>query len=350
MPIAFRTGFFYNIVELYTRIQFYNIFVLYGHIFSAEGVDRMDTLSLRAYGKINLGLDVTGTREDGYHLVRMVMQSVAIYDRVTLTMTEKPGITLENSLRFLPAGPKNLAWRAAELLMQEFHAEKGVHIAIEKHIPVAGGMAGGSSDAAAVLFGVNRLFGLGLTRKALMERGLRLGADVPFCLLRGTVLAEGIGEVLTPLPAVPDSFILIAKPSFSVSTRDVYARLDGIMPPPGTPRAELSRYYAEKLPDIDGLCGAIRRGDYEAMLPCMGNILENVTVPLHPEIAAIRSAMREGGADAAMMSGSGPTVFGLFREKDRAGETAERLRRDRMAAQIYVTRPYRPARRRKQNA
>ena len=307
----------------------------------------MESISLRAYGKINLGLDVTGTREDGYHLVRMVMQSVGIYDRVTITMTEEPGITLENSLRFLPAGPKNLAWRAADLLMREFAVPKGVHVAIDKHIPVAGGMAGGSSDAAAVLFGVNRLFGFNLTRKELMERGLKLGADVPFCLLRGTALAEGIGEILTPLPAMPDCFILIAKPSFSVSTRDVYTRLDGIMPPSGEERG---RYFTEKLPDIDGLLGAIRAGNYEAMLPCMGNILENVTVPLHPEIAAIRGAMREGGADAAMMSGSGPTVFGLFREEEAAADTAARLRAGRMAAQIYVTRPYRPARRRKHNA
>lgn len=312
--------------------------------------DSVEEISLRAYGKINLGLDVTGVREDGYHLVRMVMQSVGIFDLVTLTMTEKPGITIENSLRFLPSGPKNLAWRSADLLMTEFHEKKGLHIMIDKHIPVAGGMAGGSSDAAAVLFGMNRLFHYGLSRKELMERGLKLGADVPFCLLRGTVLAEGIGEVLTALPPMPPCTILIAKPPFPVSTKEVYQKLDKIMPPKGTPPEQRGRYYPEKMPDIDGICAAIRAGDYDAMLSAMGNVLENVTIPLHPEIAGIRKAMMDGGADIALMSGSGPTVFGLYRNPEAAQKTREKLRAEKMAAQVYVTRPYRPGDRRKQHA
>lgn len=319
------------------------------------------SLKLRAYGKINLGLDVTGKREDGYHLVRMIMQSVGIYDRIELVPTREPGIRVENNLRFLPVGPKNLAYRAAEMLMTEAEVPHGLTIRIEKHIPVAGGMAGGSSDAAAVLFGVNRLFRLHLTREELLSRGLKLGADVPFCLLRGTALAEGIGEVLTPLPAMPACRIVIAKPQFSVSTKDVYHLLDGILPPGTAAGGERQKYLPERLPDIDGLIRAVEAGDYEAMLPCMGNILENVTVPRHPEIDEIRRILRDNGADLAMMSGSGPTVFGLFRDRKAAEHALKVLRQaenpasadgsgSRLAGQTYLTEPCHPAERREEYA
>ena len=196
-------------------------------------------MELKALGKINLGLDVLGRRENGYHDVRMVMQTVYLYDQIRMEKTKKPGIELLTNLFYLPVNENNLAYQAADLLMKEFHVKEGVKITLDKHIPVAAGMAGGSSNAAAVLFGINRMFSLGLSQKELMERGVTLGADVPYCVMRGTVLAEGIGEILTPLPACPKCHVLIAKPPISVSTKLVYEKLDS--------------HEIENHPDIDGI-------------------------------------------------------------------------------------------------
>ena len=182
----------------------------------------MRQIELKALAKINLGLDVLGRRENGYHDVRMVMQSIYLYDDVKIERKEEPGIEIETNLFFLPTGEGNIAYKAADLLIREFDIKEGVRITLKKHIPVAAGMAGGSSNAAAVLFGMNRLFGLKLSREELMERGVKLGADVPYCIMRGTVLAEGIGEELSVLPAMPKCTVLIAKPPISVSTKVVY--------------------------------------------------------------------------------------------------------------------------------
>ena len=305
------------------------------------------SMRLRAYGKINLGLDVTGIREDGYHMVRMIMQSVRIYDQVTIRRTDTPGIVLHNSVPFLPTNRKNLAYRAAEILFQEAGLEDtaGVEIFIDKFLPVAAGMAGGSTDAAAVLFGVNRLFRLGYSEKKLRELGLVLGADVPFCLMRGTVLAEGIGEVLTRLPNMPDCNILVVKPDFPVSTRQVYTDLDAIMPKEDD-HSEAAEQFRRSRGDIDGLIRAIRKNELEELLPNMGNVLEQVTVPAHPVIREIAEKMEQLGAARAMMSGSGPTVFGIFRSKEEA-ENAYRVFREEAAkekngARVYLTTPYAP--------
>ena len=186
----------------------------------------LNEMKLQAYGKINLSLDVLRKRPDGYHDVRMVMQTVKLHDNIDLYREDEPGIRLTTNLSFLPVDENNLMVKAAKLLMDEFHIESGLRMFLKKVIPVAAGMAGGSSDAAAVLFGVNRMFDLGLTRDQLMERGVKLGADIPFCLLRGTALSEGIGEKLTVLPKLPDCPILLAKPALSVSTRYVYEHLN----------------------------------------------------------------------------------------------------------------------------
>ena len=186
----------------------------------------MDKLELKALGKINLGLDVLGRRENGYHDVRMVMQTLYLYDNVTLQKKSAPGIEIDSNLFYLPNDEDNIAWKAAKLLIDEFDIKDGIRIHLDKHIPVAAGMAGGSSNAAAVLYGMNQMFRLGLSQKELMERGVKLGADVPYCIMRGTVLAEGIGEKLTPLPPMPKCQILIAKPPISVSTKMVYEKLD----------------------------------------------------------------------------------------------------------------------------
>lgn len=283
----------------------------------------MEKMELRALGKINLGLDVLGRRENGYHDVRMVMQTVYLYDLITLEKKEEPGIELTTNLSFLPVNENNLAYRAAKLLMDEFGLPGGLLIRLEKHIPVAAGMAGGSSNAAAVLYGMNRLFSLGLTEKELMERGVTLGADVPYCILRGTVLAEGIGEILTPLPPMPRCQILLAKPPVNVSTRMVYEKLDA---------CQIVNH-----PDIDGLIRGLQDQDLGKVASSMGNVLEEVTIGEYPVIDEIKRIMRESGALNAMMSGSGPTVFGIYADRAKARAAAARIREQKLAKQVYVT-------------
>lgn len=283
----------------------------------------MEKMELRALGKINLGLDVLGRRENGYHDVRMVMQTVYLYDLITLEKKEEPGIELATNLSFLPVNENNLAYRAAKLLVDEFQIREGIRITLEKHIPVAAGMAGGSSNAAAVLYGMNRLFSLGLTEEQLMERGVTLGADVPYCILRGTVLAEGIGEILTPLPPLPRCYILLAKPPVNVSTKMVYEKLDSCQIPAH--------------PDIDGLVDGLKNQDLEKVASSMGNVLEEVTIEEYPVIDKIKQVMKENGALNAMMSGSGPTVFGIYRERAKARAAAARIREQKLAKQVYVT-------------
>lgn len=288
----------------------------------------MNSIQLKAMGKINLGLDVVRRRPDGYHEVKMVMQTVNLYDKVGITVEAQPGIRITSNLSFLPTNENNIVYKAAAMLMEEYAIEKGVAISLEKHIPVAAGMAGGSTDAAAALYGMNRLFSLGLGKKKLMELGLRLGADVPYCIMRGTALSEGIGEVLTPLPAMPDCWILIAKPPVSVSTKFVYENL-----------------HLEKLhshPDIDGIVKAIKDKDLAGMCQRLENVLETVTVEKHPQINAIKQFMAEHGAISALMSGSGPTVFGIFSDERETRSASEALRETGMARQVYVVKPFNP--------
>ncbi len=262
----------------------------------------MNEITLSAYGKINLGLDVTGKRENGYHDVDMIMQSVGLSD--TLTVTKLPaasGITLETNSPFLKRPEKNLALRAAALLKEEFGIKDGLSLKLTKRIPVAAGMAGGSTDAAAALKAVNELFSLGMDWKALAEYGVRLGADIPYCLLSGTARSAGIGEILTPLPPAPDCHVLLVNPGLHISTKYVYEHLDAAANP--------------KHPDIDGIEASIKRSDYSGIAAKLGNILEAVTIKKAPVIAQIKEHMRSLGADNALMSGSGPTVFGLFSSK-----------------------------------
>ena len=285
-------------------------------------------LELKAYGKINLGLDVVRRREDGYHEVRMIMQTVRVYDAIELNRTEEEGIRLSTNLYYLPDNENNLGYRAAKLLMDEFGIRDGVEIKMKKFIPVAAGMAGGSSDAAAVLFGANKMFGLGLSKQELMERGVRLGADVPYCIMRGTALSEGIGEILTPLPPMPQCRVLIAKPAVSVSTKHVYESLN------------LPSLGAEAHPDIDAMRAAIEKKDLSGVVSQLGNVLETVTIPENPVIQTLKDRMMEMGADGSLMSGSGPTVFGLFTNQTAAQAAYEELRygsSQDLAKQVYLT-------------
>ncbi|MDD3253473.1 MAG: 4-(cytidine 5'-diphospho)-2-C-methyl-D-erythritol kinase [Lachnospiraceae bacterium] len=288
-------------------------------------------LGLKAYGKINLGLDVLRRREDGYHEVRMIMQTVGIFDRVDLIWKAEPGIQVETNLYYLPTNENNLVYKAANLLMSEFHVKEGLTIRLKKFIPVAAGMAGGSSDAAAVLFGVNKMFQLGLTTKQLMERGVKIGADVPYCILRGTALSEGIGEILTPLPPMPQCQVLIAKPAISVSTKFVYENLHA------------NDLRPDEHPDIDGIIAAIHRKDIYGVSGKLGNVLETVTVREYPIIQEIKDKLLEHGAIGSLMSGSGPTVFGLFTNPHAAQTAYEAMRfgeDSKLAKQVYLTNFY----------
>ena len=288
-------------------------------------------LSLKAYGKINLGLDVLRRREDGYHDVRMIMQTVGIFDRVDLIWKEEPGIQVETNLYYLPTNENNLVYKAAKLLMDEFQVQEGLLIRLRKFIPVAAGMAGGSSDAAAVLFGVNKMFRLGLTTEELMERGVKIGADVPYCILRGTALSEGIGEVLTSLSPVPQCQVLVAKPGINVSTKFVYENLHA------------NDLRPEQHPDIDGMIRAIKAQDLQGIAYKLGNVLETVTVKEYPVIQEIKDKMLEFGAIGSLMSGSGPTVFGLFTNPKAAQQAYEELRYGEssgLAKQVYLTNFY----------
>lgn len=285
-----------------------------------------NVIHVKALAKINLGLDVIGTREDGYHLVRMIMQTIDLFDWVTIRKSHHQGIRLETNLNFLPTDEHNIAYQAAALLKKDYVQIGGVDLRIHKCIPVAAGMAGGSTNAAAVLYGLNKLYRLGIPMRRLMEYGLQLGADVPYCLFRGTALAEGVGEQLTRLPAMPQCFIVIAKPPVSVSTKLVYGALDAL--------EDL------KHPPIDDQIDALEAHDLASLTSHMGNVLENVTIPMHPEIAQIKELMMKYGALASMMSGSGPTVFGIFSEESKAYEVKERIHHSGFAKQVYVTKPF----------
>lgn len=283
-------------------------------------------ISLKALAKINLGLDVVRRREDGYHEVRMIMQTIHLYDRLDIKRTKESGIQIQTNLSFLPVNENNLIYKAAKLLMDEFSITDGVSVKLDKRIPVAAGMAGGSTDAAAMLFGMNRLFSLGLTKRQLMERGVQIGADVPYCIMRGTALAEGIGEELSPLAPMVKCPVLIAKPSISVSTKFVYQNL----------KLDDATIH----PDIDRLIDDIRAKNLHDIAAHMGNVLETVTIPNYPVIDEIKKHMLSHGAVGAMMSGSGPTVFGLFDDEATAKKAYKAMRSSHLARQVYLTSVY----------
>jgi 4-diphosphocytidyl-2-C-methyl-D-erythritol kinase len=283
----------------------------------------MKKLTLKALGKINLGLDVTGVRPDGYHEVRMIMQTVNLYDTIVLESRDTMDVTMECNLKFLPINEENLCIRAAKLMMEKYDIKHGFHISLTKRIPVAAGMAGGSTDAAAVIYGINRMEGLGISKKELMEESVVLGADIPYCIMRGTALAEGIGEELTRLPALPKVPVLIARPPFPVSTKEVYTALDA--------KDDIVH------PDIDALIEDIKTRDIDSLCEHMGNVLEDVTIPLHPEIQTLKEMMLEDGAIGAMMSGSGPTVFGIFRDKETMMRCKNRMRDSGLTQIVYGT-------------
>ena len=272
----------------------------------------MDTVTQKGYAKINLGLDVLRKRQDGYHELRMIMQTVDIFDTVTITKTDEEGrIELTGGCTGLPLDEHNLIYKAARIMAEAYHLPGGMRIHLDKTIPMAAGMAGGSADAAATFLAINRLYELHLSKEELAKYGVKVGADVPYCIVGGTCLAEGIGEILTPLKQMDDIPVVIVKPAFDVSTGYVYGNLHA---------DELKNH-----PDIDAQIAAIEASDYKKAASLMGNVLQNVTIAAYPELDSIKEQLRSLGSFGSMMSGSGPSVFGLFEEKSKAEEAAHKM-------------------------
>ena len=308
-----------------------------------KGQGMEHTIKLEANAKINLGLDVLGVREDGYHLVKMVMQSLKLADEVTIEVTGGlkdqdtkrsnqteaqdyiNNIVIKTDSTLIPCDGSNLCFKAAKLMKAEYGIKEALTVTLQKRIPVAAGLAGGSADAAAVIIGMNELFQLGLSQKELMEQGVKIGADVPFCIMKGTALSEGIGEQLTGLKNLPKCGIILFKPKIDVSTKTVYKKLDGI---------EIKTH-----PDIDGMLAAIEGGDLKKVVGFMGNVLELVTENDYPVIRDIKNKLKDYGALGAMMSGSGPTVFGIFEDMGRAKDCYARLKSDGLEGQLILTEP-----------
>ncbi|KFN02125.1 4-(cytidine 5'-diphospho)-2-C-methyl-D-erythritol kinase [Bacillus clarus] len=259
-------------------------------------------LLVKAPAKINLSLDVLGKRQDGYHEVKMIMTTIDLADRLELTELVEDRIEIVSHNRYVPDDQRNLAYQAAKLLKEKFKVKQGVSITIEKTIPVAAGLAGGSSDAAATLRGLNKLWNLGLTIDELAELGAEIGSDVSFCVYGGTAIATGRGEKIEHIKTPPSCWVILAKPHIGVSTADVYGNL------------KLNRVTH---PDVDKMVEVINRGDYKGICNTVGNVLEDVTFAMHPEVARIKAQMKRFGADAVLMSGSGPTVFGLVHHDSR---------------------------------
>lgn len=282
----------------------------------------MEQIKLNAYAKINLGLDVIGILPNGYHEVRMIMQTIGICDELLLEKTES-GISMTTDSGELPADETNLVYKAAKLMKETYHIEEGVRIHLTKRIPIAAGMAGGSTDAAAVFKGMNELFDLKISREELMTLSVKIGADVPYCILGGTALAEGIGEKLTSLKPAPSCFLLVAKPDINVSTKYVYTHLD----------AQPIAHH----PDIDGIMEAIETGSLSGITSRLENVLEAVTVPAYPVVSDIEKRMLSLGALGSVMSGSGPTVFGIFDDEAKAKKAYETAVEEGLAKHLFLT-------------
>jgi len=291
----------------------------------------MNELTVYAYAKINLSLDILGVLPNGYHEVCMIMQSLKLHDTLVLTKNTEGRITLTCSDSTLPTDEKNLAFRAAKAFLEHFSLPAGVTITLEKTIPCAAGLAGGSSDAAAVLRGLNELFEIHAPLSELSEIGVSLGADVPYCLLLGTALSEGIGERLTVLPAAPDCCCLLVKPEAGASTAQIYHSYDALEATGAIPH-----------PDTPMLLEALKDGSLASLCAGMKNVLEPVTRQLVPEIADIETRLLELKADGVMMSGSGPTVFALFSSEENAKKVEEYFRSTAYASRTYLTSFYRP--------
>lgn len=285
-------------------------------------------ITRKAYAKINLGLDVTGRRDDGYHIVRMIMQNVDIYDTLTFEKNDLGKIRLTANKDTIPTDEHNLIYKVCALLMEKYDIKEGVDVHLEKRIPVAAGMAGGSTDGASAFYGMKELFDLPITKEEMCEMAVKLGADIPYCIMGGTMLSEGIGEVLTALPDMPDCYILVGKPDINVSTGWVYTELDS--------------KEIEFHPDIDGMCDAIGSGDLGGVCQRLSNVLEPVTKSKYDIIGKIEALMEDGGAVRSIMTGSGPTVFGIFDDEDKLKQAYDKVKESGYCPELFMSKPVNP--------
>ncbi len=287
----------------------------------------MEQITKKAYAKINLTLDVRHKREDGYHELRTVMQTVSLYDELTFQKREDQEIvlTIRGASPDVPCDRKNLVYRAVSAVMERFETCGGMDILLKKRIPSAAGMAGGSADAAAAILACNDLYELHMDERTMCETAVGIGADVPYCLFGGTVLCEGIGEIMTPLTDLPEMYFVMVKPDIAVSTAEVYEALD--------------REAASWHPDVGGMIRAVKRKDARAVAEYLGNRLESVTIPRHPVIEDRKQALYGCGAEGVLMSGSGPTVFGIFFDREQQSLAYEALRGMEGIGQIYMAEP-----------
>ncbi len=286
-------------------------------------------ITKKAYAKINLGLDVLGKRDDGYHLVKMIMQNVDIYDTLTFRRTTDGKITLRANDDTIPVDDSNLICKVAKQLQEKYGVTYGAEIELVKRIPVAAGMAGGSTDGAAAYRALNDLWELGLSDKELCELAVKLGADIPYCIIGGTALSEGIGEVLTPIDGKAKYHLVVAKPDIMVSTGWVYTELDS---------TEITRH-----PDIDAVKAAIEQGDVKRMCGEIHNVLEPVTTAKYEVIKDIEKILEDNGAVRAFMTGSGPTVFAVYDDENEAKKGFEAVKKSGLAPQLFLTKPIDPA-------
>lgn len=278
-------------------------------------------MRIKAYAKINLSLDIVGKRKDGYHLLEMIMQTIDVYDEITVEKQEKD-IKIRCNKTYVPTDERNLAYKAAKLFIEKYKINSGVDIFIKKNIPVCAGLAGGSTDGAGVLKLMNRLFEINASDEELMEIGLQLGADVPYCIKGGTCLCEGIGEKVTELPRFKDKIVVLVKPPFGVSTKTVYQEFN----------IEKSKIH----PNTDKLIEAMANDDLNFVAKNMKNLLENVTLKKHKVLIGIKEEFRYQGAVGTMMSGSGPTIFALFEDMQKAQKSFEKMKQKYQ--DVYITR------------
>ena len=281
----------------------------------------MENIELKAYAKINLAIDLLGKRPDNYNEVKMIMQTINIFDKIYIEKVEK-GIVLESDTPNIPNDDRNIAYKAANYVLNQYDIDSGVKIKIEKNIPISAGLAGGSTDAAAVIKGMNKLFGLNLDNNTLLKLGEKMGADVPYCMLKNTALATGIGEKITKLPNIGSIDVVLIKPRFGVSTASVYKNFDYSLP--------------KKRPDFDILINAITNRDINTLAHNMVNVLETVTQTKNPVIKDIKEQLVSNGAIGAMMSGSGPTVFALFKDNHSA-KNAYEVMKNKNSYYCYLT-------------
>lgn len=268
-------------------------------------------MKIRAYAKVNISLDVVGKREDGYHLLRMIMQNIDLYDEIIVEKQSRD-ITIECNKNYVPTDSRNLAYKAAVAFKERYNISEGLKIKIFKNIPVSAGLAGGSTDAAAVLKLMNKIFEVNAPKEELMELGLKLGADIPYCIQGGTALCEGVGEVITPLKSFKDKIIVLVKPSFGVSTKEVYKNFD--------------MEKVKKHPETEALIKAMAEDDLRYVAYNMRNLLENVTLKKHKVLISLKEEMNKYGAINSMMSGSGPTVFAFFDDMLKAQKCFEKMK------------------------